>query len=150
MTIHKRIKELRGAESRKVFAERFGISLNTVVRYENGDSLPDAGLISEFCRYYKVTADYLIFGADRQSSGDGEVVVNGQKYVNLPISSISYSIDENKIRVDDEFPTHRLFLKDWIDKRGGAERFTSGQSQKFHFVPDHKRRQRHPVEHRPV
>jgi len=121
MTIHKRIRELRGPESRKSFAERFGISLNTVVRYENGDNLPDAGFISEICKYYKVSADFLVFGADKHITSDGEVVVNGQQYVNLPISSISYSSDEDKIRVDDEFPTHRLFLKEWLDKRGAPQ-----------------------------
>jgi len=62
--IGERIKELRGGESQGKFADRFGVSRNTVMRYENGDRHPDDIFISDLCKAYNVSADWLVLGKE--------------------------------------------------------------------------------------
>ena len=60
-----RIKTLRGQESRPVFAKRFGFSADTIARYESGETFPGADFISKLCNDYNVSADWLIFGVEK-------------------------------------------------------------------------------------
>ncbi|UQZ88301.1 hypothetical protein C4J81_03400 [Deltaproteobacteria bacterium Smac51] len=70
MTIGDRIKQLRGRESRDSFSNRFCVSKQTVVRYESGDTSPNADFISMICNSYGVTADWLVFGKDNANIQD--------------------------------------------------------------------------------
>lgn len=63
--IGERLKLLRGETSQYEFAKMIGIHRNTLVRYETGAGPPDADFISMICQRFKVSADWLIFGADR-------------------------------------------------------------------------------------
>lgn len=64
--IGERLKLLRGETSQYEFAKMIGIHRNTLVRYETGAGPPDADFISMICQKFKVSADWLIFGADRE------------------------------------------------------------------------------------
>ena len=49
MTVNKAVKELRGDESRQVFATRLGMSMTAVYNYEH-DRFPDARALFAFYR----------------------------------------------------------------------------------------------------
>ena len=57
-----RIKQLRGKESQGTFGTRFGISRNTVMRYESGDRKPDTDFIVAVCEAYNINAHWLLTG----------------------------------------------------------------------------------------
>lgn len=60
--IGKRIKELRGRESRPAFAGRFGISVATLARYETDETSPNAVFIMALCEEYSIDPDWLLYG----------------------------------------------------------------------------------------
>lgn len=62
--IGERIRQLRGKETQADFGVRFGISRNTVTRYESGGRDPDAGFIVALCKRYNVSANWLLLGDD--------------------------------------------------------------------------------------
>jgi len=66
-TIGDRIKQLRGRESREAFAEKFSVSKQTIVRYESGQTSPDADFIARLCGLYNVSADWVIHGREDSS-----------------------------------------------------------------------------------
>lgn len=67
-----RIRLLRGRESRPSFAERFGVSVATLARYESGETAPNALFIMELCDKYDVGTDWLLYGKETGSPGTGE------------------------------------------------------------------------------
>ena len=64
MSLAERIKRLRGKQSRREFAALVGISEGSLVKYENGERVPNADTIGEFSIRLDVTADWLIFGTE--------------------------------------------------------------------------------------
>lgn len=56
------IRFLRKKEnlSQEEFAERFGVSRQSVAKWENGDSLPDVGKCVEIADYYEISVDVLL------------------------------------------------------------------------------------------
>ena len=58
------IKFLRKREnlSQEEFAERFGVSRQSVAKWENGETLPDTGILLELCDILDTTADKLLNG----------------------------------------------------------------------------------------
>jgi transcriptional regulator with XRE-family HTH domain len=71
--IGERIRSLRGPESRPNFASRFGISVATLVRYEHGETSPNADFIMKLCENYGVTPDWLIYGNSAKETENAEV-----------------------------------------------------------------------------
>ncbi|UQZ89567.1 hypothetical protein C4J81_10265 [Deltaproteobacteria bacterium Smac51] len=69
-TIGERIRQLRGSQSRPVFAKKFEVSIATLVRYETGEILPKTEFIVMVCNSYGVTSDWLIFGKDNANIQD--------------------------------------------------------------------------------
>jgi transcriptional regulator with XRE-family HTH domain len=67
--IGERIKELRDNEAQGKFADRLGVSRNTVMRYENGDRQPDAIFITTLCKAYNVNANWLLTGEGQKHQG---------------------------------------------------------------------------------
>ena len=67
--IGERIKQLRGKERQELFAERFGVSRSTILRYESGYRDPDASFIIALCREYNVSANWLLFGEGYKNVG---------------------------------------------------------------------------------
>lgn len=62
MTIGKRIKEIRGKETREEFSAQVGIHPQTLYRYETGDRAVDSNLIATLCQKYNILSNWLIFG----------------------------------------------------------------------------------------
>ncbi len=56
------IKYLRKKEnlSQEEFAERFGVSRQSVAKWENGESTPDIYKCNEIAEYYQITLDILV------------------------------------------------------------------------------------------
>lgn len=55
-----RLASLMDGLSQKQLAEAVGISQQTVSRYLAGRHIPDAQILIKFCRYFEVSADYLL------------------------------------------------------------------------------------------
>ena len=62
MDIGKRIRHIRGKQSRKVFAQSIGIVENTLRNYEEGLSLPNSDVIVEICQKMSIPPHWLLFG----------------------------------------------------------------------------------------
>lgn len=62
MGLGDRIKFLRGHENQTDFGTRFGASRNTVMRYENETSQPDASFLVALCEHYDVGPNWLLLG----------------------------------------------------------------------------------------
>ncbi len=90
-----RIRQLRGGASRDHFAARLGIHKNTLARYENGERLPDAGILHRLCNMCEVSADWLIH--DR---GAG------------PVAGSTWCLPETDHRHDRAAPL--LLHRDWL------------------------------------
>ena len=63
-SIGARVRNIRGLESRKSFAEKFGIGTATLQRYEDNERTPDVEFLVKIQRYAEVTLDYLVNGED--------------------------------------------------------------------------------------
>lgn len=63
-----RIKELRGGESREVFAKKLGISSRALINYEQGDRLLNTETVLKFCEQLGVNAQWLLLGAEPKDS----------------------------------------------------------------------------------
>ena len=61
-TIGERLKNLRGTQSQTEFAQKFGISRNTLVNYEKGASVPDSKLAALICEELTLSAEWFLFG----------------------------------------------------------------------------------------
>lgn len=74
-TIGDRMKALRGASSLREMADAIGIKYSAWARYEGGDVLPGAEIITKICRVHACSADWLLGLDDRGKSA--AVTVNG-------------------------------------------------------------------------
>ncbi|WP_321530434.1 S24 family peptidase [uncultured Desulfuromonas sp.] len=54
-TLGSRIKELRGPDAREKFAQRLGVSRNTIANYETGQRMPDAPFLNRVLELYPET-----------------------------------------------------------------------------------------------
>ncbi|MSS28092.1 helix-turn-helix transcriptional regulator [Desulfovibrio sp. PG-178-WT-4] len=61
-SIAERLKSVRGEMSREEFARIIGVHVNTVGRYERGESEPDISITSKICREFDVNPHWLILG----------------------------------------------------------------------------------------
>ena len=68
-----RIRELRGTETQKQWEARFGVTRDTIRRYENGKNPPDADFIVKLCQAYNVSADWLLFGKEEKKQDGARV-----------------------------------------------------------------------------
>ena len=62
MNLNERLKELRSEKGvlQKDVAKAIGVSKNAYGNYEQGIREPSVQIIKALCRYYQVSADYLI------------------------------------------------------------------------------------------
>ena len=60
--ISSNIRYLRAKENltQEEFAERFGVSRQSVAKWESGDSTPDIAKCREICGYYEISLDTLV------------------------------------------------------------------------------------------
>lgn len=68
-TFQKRLKELRSERglTQKALAQNIGISLSSVINYENGQRFPVAGVLSLMQQYFNVSKEYLLGESDERS-----------------------------------------------------------------------------------
>ena len=94
--IGEKLKKLRGSETQTIFGARFGISRNTVMRYESGERQPDAGFIAAICKEYGINAHWLI-------TGEGEPIGDFSKddFVSEKSSGRSAQVDYNDINIQE-------------------------------------------------
>ena len=69
------MRALRGASSLREMADAIGIKYSAWARYESGDVLPGAEIISKICRVHACSADWLL-GLDERGKS-AAVTVNG-------------------------------------------------------------------------
>jgi transcriptional regulator with XRE-family HTH domain len=84
MAIGKRIRKLRGKESRSTFAKRFNIGINTLTRYEAGDTLPDSHVIAIICKHFNVASDWILFSEEDQHQSTSSSAAPLISYLNGP------------------------------------------------------------------
>lgn len=58
----KRLKMLRGSANGTAFAEKLGISRQTLYRYERGERVPDVGFIQTVCALTGASLEWLVSG----------------------------------------------------------------------------------------
>ena len=75
-SIGARIRNIRGLESRKSFADKFGIGTATLQRYEDNERTPDVEFLVKIQRYAEVTLDYLVNGEDFSLSIEEKNLLN--------------------------------------------------------------------------
>lgn len=101
--IGERIKKLRGNTSQEKCAQALGISRGALSFYENGDRKPDAEILYKMCKYFSVSADYLI-GITDNPSVDADIQVAckvtglSEKAVNsiIALQSLGTGFGENE------------------------------------------------------
>lgn len=76
MTLGGAIKKIRTAVnmSQEQFANLFGVSQQSVQKWENGDSLPELGKIVKISKYFGVSLDSLILGNDGRAVEEMQAV----------------------------------------------------------------------------
>lgn len=65
-SLAERLKSVRGELSREEFAQAIGVHVNTVGRYERGESEPDISIASKICREFDVSPHWLMLGEGPQ------------------------------------------------------------------------------------
>ena len=78
-SIGERIRNIRGVESRKAFAEKFEIGTATLQRYEDNERTPDVEFLVKLQRYAEVTLDYLVNGEDFSLSIEEKNLLNNYR-----------------------------------------------------------------------
>lgn len=63
-TLAGRIAWVRGEMRQEDFAARLGIGRTTLIRYESGERVPDAALLSMLVREFGVDASWLLLGGE--------------------------------------------------------------------------------------
>lgn len=78
-SIGERIRNIRGVESRKAFAEKFEIGTATLQRYEDNERSPDVEFLVKLQKYAEVTLDYLVNGEDLSLSIEEKNLLNNYR-----------------------------------------------------------------------
>ena len=83
------IRALRtaGGLTQKELAERLGVSFQAVSKWENGDALPDTGLLLELCGVLNTSVDKLLNG--------GNLVLNARKLLRVEDVIIAFECMED-------------------------------------------------------
>jgi len=99
MTLGNRIKELR--EKKNISQEKLALDINTsrqtVSKWENDTVLPDSNNISVLCKYFNVSADYLLHGEEVENKKEENTnddisanVITSGKVFNIIMLVISF------------------------------------------------------------
>ena len=59
-----RLRSLRGKESRMSFAERFGVSVTSLSRWESGENAPDLAFLQGISKTLPISLDWLLTGKE--------------------------------------------------------------------------------------
>lgn len=88
---------------------RFGISRNTVMRYESGDRKPDSDFIAALCQEYNVSADWLL---DKEH-GSSPPPADGD-YVHIPRFEVVASAGGGAVVHSEQIVDYLSFRADWV------------------------------------
>jgi len=93
LALGERIRALRGKMSRSDLAHHLGIHVNTVGKFERGDSMPDAWLVHRMCELNGASVEWLITGHDRAGAEPGRSItaVEQGSYIYVPLFDIQAS-----------------------------------------------------------
>lgn len=87
----------------KQVAEGTGLTESAVSRYESGKREPNGRIISYFCKFYGVSADYLLgLTNDKHGKYGPDYIVNGMIIETLPTHSAGHRTVQAKPRIEDE------------------------------------------------
>ena len=111
-SLAERIKTVRGNMSREEFAQLIGVHVNTVGRYERGESEPDISIASKICSAFDTNPHWLMLGEGPQGpelSHDGVPIfyekdgVGYRQYIGDDIKFIEviieYTLQRNHIEL---------------------------------------------------
>lgn len=74
------MKELRGSSSHREMADAIGIKYSAWARYEKGEVLPGAEIITKICRAHACSADWLLGLPSRGGSAGGGESAPGARH----------------------------------------------------------------------
>lgn len=137
-SIGERIRNIRGVESRKAFAEKFEIGTATLQRYEDNERTPDVEFLVKLQRYAEVTLDYLVNGEDFSLSIEEKNLLNNYRAASRELKNqtqlfligVSPLINATESVVNQ--PTHTgsgdqlNAKKQKVDKRSRVNNFNGG------------------------
>lgn len=85
-----RLKELRGEKKQQEVSDEIGITNVSLLRYEKGERNPNIDILYKICKYYNVSADYLL-GLDGDLS-DYETLKKENEQLKEKISQIKNAV----------------------------------------------------------
>jgi transcriptional regulator with XRE-family HTH domain len=117
--IGQRIKDLRKSKklTLKTLSESTGINQGTLSLLENGENKPSFDIVMKLCKYFKTTADYLLFG-----QADNSIIEEVKNDINIPDEAlITESIGQNNSipvisSLIDIISADRRIIKETLDK----------------------------------
>lgn len=84
MTIHERIKKIRGDISQTDFAIKLGVSRSTILHYEKGDSSPNATFLNAVCDIFNISPAWILTGSGNMT-GDRDLTGLGSEWTRVPL-----------------------------------------------------------------
>ncbi len=104
-----RILEVRGKMTQQAFANSLNIAKSTLIRYENGDRLPDAEVIARICERHHIDYTWLITGRGSRTEAE--------RYVKVPQFDVAASAGMGAF-VDGEAEVEMVRVdKDWLENQ---------------------------------
>jgi len=103
------ILEVRGKATQLAFAQSLNIAKSTLIRYENGDRLPDAEVIARICERHHIDYTWLITGRGSRTEAE--------RYVKIPQFDVAASAGMGAF-VDGEPEIEMVRVdKDWLENQ---------------------------------
>ena len=115
--IGERIRELRGTETQAQWEARFGVTRNTIRRYESGTNPPDADFIVALCQEYNVSADWLLLEKGSMRLDDSVAVgtsTTDGDYVHIPRFEVAASAGGGAMVHSEQIVDYLSFRADWV------------------------------------
>ena len=133
-TLGSRIKDLRGPDAREKFAQRLGVSRNTIANYESGHRMPDAPFLNRLLELYpEVNPTWLLTGEGTRSKGGGVTAPTGncappndhdqdrqgkEEYVFLSMQKIGDMANREVPGHTTQVDNCLAFKRSWIKRQG--------------------------------
>ena len=112
MGIGERIRQVRGSANRDEFSSKFGVSKNTIGRYESGQSSPNAKFLKKLCEVYDVNLDWLMYGTGpvhRQ-----ELNCQSDNFEFIPMAEAKLSAGGGAFVISESYRDYYAFRSDWL------------------------------------